>query len=39
MTDPTPNPTLDLGPQAAVVARLAEAVTDEQLAGPTPCPE
>ncbi|MFF7738454.1 TIGR03086 family metal-binding protein [Streptomyces sp. NPDC007984] len=38
MTD-TPNPTLDLGPQAAVVARLAEAVTDEQLADPTPCPE
>lgn len=39
MTDTTPNPTLDLGPQAAVVARLAEAVTDEQLADPTPCPE
>ncbi|MFF8019110.1 TIGR03086 family metal-binding protein [Streptomyces sp. NPDC007929] len=38
MTD-TPNPTLDLGPQAAVVARLAEAVTDDQLADPTPCPE
>ncbi|WP_435282478.1 TIGR03086 family metal-binding protein [Streptomyces koelreuteriae] len=37
MTDTTP--TLDLGPQTAVVARLAEAVTDEQLAGPTPCPE
>ncbi|MFF7312562.1 TIGR03086 family metal-binding protein [Streptomyces sp. NPDC008137] len=30
---------LDLGPQAAVVARLAEGVTDEQLADPTPCPE
>ncbi|MCX3290987.1 TIGR03086 family metal-binding protein [Streptomyces sp. NEAU-H22] len=39
MTDTTPNPALDLGPQAAVVARLAEAVTDEQLADPTPCPE
>ncbi|MEU0176654.1 TIGR03086 family metal-binding protein [Streptomyces massasporeus] len=39
MTDTTPNPTLDLGPQAAVVARLAEAVADEQLADPTPCPE
>ncbi|AZP16891.1 TIGR03086 family metal-binding protein [Streptomyces aquilus] len=30
---------LDLGPQTRVVARLAEAVTDEQLAGGTPCPE
>ncbi|EFL31283.1 conserved hypothetical protein [Streptomyces viridochromogenes DSM 40736] len=30
---------MDLGPQAAVVARLAERVTDEQLADPTPCPE
>ncbi|MFD5228318.1 TIGR03086 family metal-binding protein [Streptomyces qaidamensis] len=39
MTDTTQTPTLDLGPQAAVVARLAEAVTDEQLADPTPCPE
>ncbi|MEU4491397.1 TIGR03086 family metal-binding protein [Streptomyces purpurascens] len=37
MTDTTP--TLDLGPQTAVVARLAEGVTDEQLAGPTPCPK
>ncbi|MFC9510155.1 TIGR03086 family metal-binding protein [Streptomyces sp. NPDC057002] len=37
MTDTTP--TLDLGPQTAVVARLAEGVTDEQLADPTPCPE
>ncbi|GGS72836.1 TIGR03086 family metal-binding protein [Streptomyces violaceus] len=37
MTDTTP--TLDLGPQAAVVARLAEGVTDEQLAAPTPCPQ
>jgi uncharacterized protein (TIGR03086 family) len=30
---------LDLGPQARVVARLAEAVSDEQLADGTPCPE
>ncbi|MFC8345651.1 TIGR03086 family metal-binding protein [Streptomyces sp. NPDC057280] len=30
---------LDLGPQTRVVARLAEAVSDEQLAGGTPCPE
>ncbi|MEU1853091.1 TIGR03086 family metal-binding protein [Streptomyces sp. NPDC019990] len=30
---------LDLGPQAAVLARLAAGVTDEHLAGPTPCPE
>ncbi|PWI19166.1 TIGR03086 family protein [Streptomyces sp. Act143] len=29
---------LDLGPQTRVVARLAEAVTDEQLAAGTPCP-
>ncbi|WP_411148817.1 TIGR03086 family metal-binding protein [Streptomyces sp. A30] len=35
MTDTT----LDLGPQARIVARLAEGVTDEQLSGPTPCPE
>ncbi|MFF8675018.1 TIGR03086 family metal-binding protein [Streptomyces sp. NPDC015242] len=37
MTDTTP--TLDLGPQTAVLARLAEGVTEEQLAGPTPCPQ
>ncbi|MFC8425326.1 TIGR03086 family metal-binding protein [Streptomyces sp. NPDC057236] len=30
--------TLDLGPQTRIVARLAEAVTDEQLADGTPCP-
>ena len=30
---------LDLGPQARIVARLAAAVTDEQLAGVTPCPD
>ncbi|WP_329010201.1 TIGR03086 family metal-binding protein [Streptomyces sp. NBC_01601] len=35
MTDPT----LDLGPQARIVARLAEAVTDEGLSAPTPCPD
>ncbi|MFE5888468.1 TIGR03086 family metal-binding protein [Streptomyces sp. NPDC002285] len=35
MTDPT----IDLAPQTRVVARLAEAVTDEQLSAPTPCPE
>jgi uncharacterized protein (TIGR03086 family) len=36
MTDQT---ILDLGPQARTVARLAERVTDEQLAAGTPCPE
>ncbi|MGW6294333.1 TIGR03086 family metal-binding protein [Streptomyces sp. NPDC055058] len=30
---------LDLGPQARIVARLAGAVTDEQLADRTPCPD
>ncbi|MET7295223.1 TIGR03086 family metal-binding protein [Streptomyces griseoloalbus] len=35
MTDTT----LDLGPQARIVARLAEGVTDEQLADGTPCPD
>ncbi|MFC9679372.1 TIGR03086 family metal-binding protein [Streptomyces sp. NPDC056948] len=39
MTDTTPTPILDLGPQAALVARLTEGVTDEQLADPTPCPK
>jgi uncharacterized protein (TIGR03086 family) len=39
MTDTTQTPTVDLGPQAAVVARLAAGVTDEQLADPTPCPK
>ncbi|MFI2422556.1 TIGR03086 family metal-binding protein [Streptomyces sp. NPDC018955] len=34
MTDTT----LDLGPQTRIVARLAEGVTDEQLADGTPCP-
>ncbi|GAA4046237.1 TIGR03086 family metal-binding protein [Streptomyces shaanxiensis] len=35
MTDTT----LDLGPQTRVIARLAAAVTDEQLAHATPCPD
>ncbi|MGP4049503.1 TIGR03086 family metal-binding protein [Streptomyces sp. 2A115] len=35
-TTPT---TLDLGPQALIVARLAEGVGEEQLDAPTPCPE
>ncbi|GAA2563131.1 MULTISPECIES: TIGR03086 family metal-binding protein [Streptomyces] len=30
---------LDLGPQARIVARLVEGVTDEQLTDGTPCPE
>lgn len=30
---------LDLGPQTRTLARLAQAVRDEQLADPTPCPE
>ncbi|MXM63116.1 TIGR03086 family protein [Streptomyces sp. HUCO-GS316] len=30
--------TLDLGPQTRIVARLAEGVSDEQLADGTPCP-
>ncbi|GAA3106648.1 TIGR03086 family metal-binding protein [Streptomyces echinatus] len=30
---------VDLGPQTAVVARLAEAVTQEQLTAATPCPD
>ncbi|ANP56990.1 uncharacterized protein (TIGR03086 family) [Streptomyces griseochromogenes] len=29
---------LDLGPQTRIVARLAEAVTDDQLSALTPCP-
>ncbi|MEU9305530.1 TIGR03086 family metal-binding protein [Streptomyces sp. NPDC048269] len=35
MTDTT---TLDLGPQARIVARLAEGVQDTRLADRTPCP-
>ncbi|MFI6928834.1 TIGR03086 family metal-binding protein [Streptomyces sp. NPDC050287] len=35
MTDKT----LDLGPQARIVARLADGVSDEQLADTTPCPD
>ncbi|MFF4571012.1 TIGR03086 family metal-binding protein [Streptomyces sp. NPDC001410] len=30
---------LDLGPQTRILARLAESVTDDQLSGPTPCPD
>lgn len=29
----------DFGPQTRLVARLAEAVKDDQLDGPTPCPD
>ncbi|MFI5764181.1 TIGR03086 family metal-binding protein [Streptomyces sp. NPDC051563] len=36
MTDTT---MLDLGPQARIVARLAEGVPDAGLSGPTPCPD
>lgn len=32
-------PTFDLGPQARIVARLAEGVTDAQLSAATPCPD
>ncbi|MFF4043209.1 TIGR03086 family metal-binding protein [Streptomyces sp. NPDC001816] len=35
MTDPI----LDLGPQTRILALLAESVTDDQLSGPTPCPD
>ncbi|MFC8129335.1 TIGR03086 family metal-binding protein [Streptomyces sp. NPDC057302] len=31
--------TIDFAPQARLVAAVAEGVRDEQLAGPTPCPE
>ncbi|MER6029211.1 TIGR03086 family metal-binding protein [Streptomyces sp. NPDC001851] len=30
---------VDLGPQARIVARLAESVTDARLSAPTPCPD
>lgn len=36
---PRTTTTLDLTAQTRVVARLARAVGDEQLSGPTPCPE
>ncbi|MFI0034915.1 TIGR03086 family metal-binding protein [Streptomyces mutabilis] len=39
MTRDTPTPTLDLVPQARVLARLAEGVSDARLADPTPCPD
>jgi uncharacterized protein (TIGR03086 family) len=35
MTDTT----FDLGPQTRVIARLAEGVREEHMAGPTPCPD
>jgi uncharacterized protein (TIGR03086 family) len=31
--------TFDLGPQALIVARLADGVTDDVLGGATPCPD
>ncbi|MFC9466613.1 TIGR03086 family metal-binding protein [Streptomyces coelicoflavus] len=31
--------TLDLGPQARILARLADGVRDDRLADPTPCPD
>ncbi|MCQ9182304.1 TIGR03086 family protein [Streptomyces sp. IBSBF 2953] len=37
MTDTTT--TFDLGPQARIIARLADGVRDEQLAHETPCPD
>jgi uncharacterized protein (TIGR03086 family) len=37
--DETTPPTIDLGPQTFVVARLAEGVTEEQMNAPTPCPQ
>ncbi|MFJ8145102.1 TIGR03086 family metal-binding protein [Streptomyces sp. NPDC096048] len=36
---PTTTPTLDLGPQVRVLARLADGVSDARLADPTPCPD
>ncbi|GGQ48657.1 TIGR03086 family metal-binding protein [Streptomyces flaveolus] len=43
MTQDTPasaaTPTLDLGPQTRIVARLAEGVSDACLGDPTPCPD
>jgi hypothetical protein len=32
-------PTIDLGHAAREVARLSDGVTEDQLAGPTPCPD
>jgi uncharacterized protein (TIGR03086 family) len=39
MTRDTHTPTLDLVPQARVLARLAEGVSDARLADPSPCPD
>ncbi|MFV0136704.1 TIGR03086 family metal-binding protein [Streptomyces sp. HMX87] len=38
MTTDQPFDTLDLGPQARAVARLADGVPDARLTDPTPCP-
>src|SRR3977135_4194934 len=35
----TAMPTIDLGHAAREVARLSDGVTEDQLAGPTPCPD
>ncbi|HET9379501.1 MAG TPA: TIGR03086 family metal-binding protein [Streptomyces sp.] len=39
MNDPTATPSFDFAPQARIVARLAEGVTDRRLTDPTPCPD
>ncbi|MFF0540862.1 TIGR03086 family metal-binding protein [Streptomyces coelicoflavus] len=39
MTHETTTATLDLGPQARILARLADGVRDDRLADPTPCPD
>ncbi|MFD4349367.1 TIGR03086 family metal-binding protein [Streptomyces coelicoflavus] len=39
MTHETTTDTLDLGPQARILARLADGVRDDRLADPTPCPD
>ncbi|MEW1999682.1 TIGR03086 family metal-binding protein [Streptomyces coelicoflavus] len=39
MTHETATDTLDLGPQARILARLADGVRDDRLADPTPCPD
>ncbi|MEU7211607.1 TIGR03086 family metal-binding protein [Streptomyces sp. NPDC044989] len=39
MTHETTTATLDLGPQARILARLADGVREDRLADPTPCPD